>query len=544
MQTQLNRREFLGAAAAALGAVGCQHLGVAPQSKPPFRVLYSNDTTNILTCTSPWHKKGEPFRPRMLEATVDEVAGTGVDAHLLQPGLGWVPWWQSKVYPPAEHCRWLKETYGLEPDSFTRYVAGGGDLVQLFIARCCQRGQASFISLRLNDGHHKEWAPYKRGDKIGSGASQGLCKFYCEHPDYRIGPDWNDWMQRVQNWAIPEVRAYKFALIRELCENYDLDGFELDFMRNYSFFQLDKTTREQRCAIMTDFVRDVRALLDRTARGGRRRWLCARVPCFQAVHDALGLDLAALSAAGLDMVNVSASYFTFQQSDFATLRKQAPQSAFYVELCHSIWNGPKIRVGYDGFLFRRATPEQIQTAAHLAYARGADGVSAFNFVYYREHGGAERGPFQEPPFGVFQKLRDRAWLARQPQHYFLSSGWGNPFVKTKVLPRKLKAGQATTFALDLAPPAGGWQHDGRLRIQAQDSFGKLPFTAQLNNVELAASADVAEHGPIFSPVLLGTPEQLRAWTVPPAALRNGPNQFEIKLHAGATGIAFLDLALS
>jgi hypothetical protein len=117
-------------------------------------------------------------------------------------------------------------------------------------------------------------------------------------------------------------------------------------------------------------------------------------------------------------------------------------------------------------------------------------------------------------------------------------------VKTKVLPRKLKAGQATTFALDLAPPAGGWQHDGRLRIQAQDSFGKLPFTAQLNNVELAASADVAEHGPIFSPVLLGTPEQLRAWTVPPAALRNGPNQFEIKLHAGATGIAFLDLALS
>ena len=541
----LSRRQFLGATVGAAYFTGCQRFGVAVRGKPPFRVLYSNDTTNILSCISPYHKKNEAFRPEMLAATVDEVAGIGVDVHLLQPGLGWVPWWQSKVYPPAEHYRWLKETYGVKPDTIGCYVRDGGDLVQLFIARCRQRGQTPFISLRLNDGHHKEWAPYKRGDKIGSGASQGLCKFYCEHLDYRIGPDWNDVTQRVQNWAIPEVRAYKFALIRELCENYDLDGFELDFMRHYSFFQLDKTTREQRCAIITAFVRDVRALLDRTARGGRRRWRCARVPCYLAVHDALGLDLAALSAAGLDMVNVSASYFTFQQSDFAALRRQAPQAAFYLELCHSIWNGPKIHAGYDSFLFRRATPEQMQTAAHLAYARGADGVSAFNFVYYREHGGAERGPFQEPPFGVFKHLGDRAWLARQAQQYFLSPGWGNPFMKPAVLPRKLNTGQKTTFALDLAPPAGGWQRDGRLRIQGKDSFNKSQFTALLNGVELAASTDVSEHGPVFNPSLLGTPETLRAWRVPPQLLRDGINQLELILRTGAhTEIAFLDLALA
>ena len=433
----------------------------------------------------------------------------------------------------------------MEPDSFGRYVLDGGDLVQLFSARCRQRGQVPFISFRLNDGHHKEWAPCKLGDKISSGAGQGLCKFYCEHPGYRIGPDWNDWMQRVQNWAIPEVRAYKFALIQELCENYDLEGFELDFMRNYSLFQVDKTTREQRCAIITAFVRQVRALLDRTARGGRRRWLCARVPCFQAVHDALGLDLAALSAAGLDMVNVSASYFTFQQSDFSALRKQAPQSAFYVELCHSIWNGPRVRVGYDGFLFRRATPAQMQTAAHLAYARGADGVSAFNFVYYREHGGAERGPFQEPPFEVFQHLGDRFWLTRQPQQYFLSSGWGNPFVKPNVLPRQLKAGQQTSFALDLAPPSGGWQRVGRVRIQSLMALNSQHFTVRINGVELAPIADVAERGGVFNPVLLGTPETMRAWSIPAHLLRDGVNQLDLTLRSGATAdIAFLDLALA
>ena len=34
-------------------------------------------------------------------------------------------------------------------------------------------------------------------------------------------------------------------------------------------------------------------------------------------------------------------------------------------------------------------------------------MSAFNFVYYREHGGAGRGPFNEPPFEVFKHLGPR-----------------------------------------------------------------------------------------------------------------------------------------
>jgi len=556
----INRREFFGAAAGSVLLAGLPqlHAAEAARGKAPFRVLYSNDTTNIMSCVSPWHKKGEPFRTEMLEATVDEVAGTGVDAHLLQPGVGWVAWWPSKVYPAEEHYRWLKQTYGLDPDSFGRYVLAGGDIVKVFVDRCRQRGQAPFISYRLNDGHHKEWAAAKPGEKVGGGAAQGLTRFYCEHPEYRIGPDLKDWSQRVLNWAIPEVRAHKFAFIQELCENYDLDGFELDFMRFYSFFQLDKTTSEQRRAVMTGFVRQVRELLDRTARGGRRRWLCARVPCYADALDPLGLDLPAMVAAGLDMVNVSASYFTMQQTDFAAIRRMVPQAAVYTEMCHSIWNGKRISQGYDSFIFRRATPEQMYTAAHLAYARGGDGVSAFNFVYYREHGGPGRGPFNEPPFQVFNGLLDPAWLARQPQHYFLSSGWGNPFVKRAVLPRKIAAGQTTKFTLDLAPPAGGWTKGGRFRIQAEAALGdsrpstmlgaalslsKGRWRATLNGQELAPTDDVSEPYPNPYPPMLGRPEELRAWLVPANLLRDGLNQIEVTLQSGDPAqLAFLDLA--
>lgn len=77
------------------------------REKAPFKVLFSNDTYNTDDCVSPYHKKGGLFRPEMLEASVDETAGTGVEVHMLQPANGWVPWWKSKIYPVEEHYQWL-----------------------------------------------------------------------------------------------------------------------------------------------------------------------------------------------------------------------------------------------------------------------------------------------------------------------------------------------------------------------------------------------------------------------------------------------------
>ena len=90
-----------------------------------------------------------------------------------------------------------------------------------------------------------------------------------EHPEYRIGSNQQKADQAVHT-AIPEVRAHKFGFIRELCEGYDIDGFELDFLRFWVLFRQEDTNTRQRARIMTDFVADVRKLLDRTARDGRR----------------------------------------------------------------------------------------------------------------------------------------------------------------------------------------------------------------------------------------------------------------------------------
>ena len=541
----LDRRRFLQITAAALSAAPYVRAEVkSPPGKAPFRVIYSNDTTNITSCVSPFHKAREPFRAAMLEATVDEVEGL-VDAHFLQPGLGMTPMWPSKVMPLEAHYAWIKERYGVGPDSFGNFVMRGGDIVKVFVDRCRATKQAPFISFRLNDAHHKEFTHPKPDDKPGGSMGMSVTRHYVEHPEFILNPDSKRGADLVQNWVHEEVRAQKLALITELCENYDLDGLELDYMRFYYFFDPEKTTLEQRRSIMTGFLKQVREVLDRTARDGKRRWLCARVPCLVKGLDALGLDLPAMTANGLDMVNLSASYFTTQLMDLTAIRAQVPETvALYVEMCHSIANGSKLVPGYDTFTFRRATQEQYETTAHLAYARGADGVSLFNFAYYREHGGPGRGPFAEPPFGALKELDEPKKLAAKPQHWFLATGWNNPYVRPPILPRGLRESAKTSFELEMAPPAGGWQGEGRLRLQADATLEGRTLAARCNEVDLVRTDDVSEPFENPYPSLLGKPETMRAWKVPAGVLRDGENTFEFRHEGGKpVTLEYLDVRM-
>ena len=526
--------------------------------KAPFKILYSNDTVNTVSCTSPFHPKGEPFSPRMLEASVDETANCGIDAHLLQPGLSMVPWWKSKQYPYAEHIRWYETTYGknVRDNPYARYMLEGGDMVGAFVARCRKVGVAPFVSLRLNDSHGKEFVDTPGGGDIPEIPGYSLhCvnRFYKEHPQYRIDPDpakvgKEHWNTRVLNWSNPEVVNWMFGFVAEIAETYDIDGLELDFMRHCNFFRVSETTFAQRAAVMTGFVKRVRALLDRTAKPGRHRWLGARIPCYAVALEPLGLDLTAMTAAGLELLNLSPYYLTAQQVDIAEIRRLAPDASIHLELTHSVAGVGRVAGTYDNTLFLRTTDEQFQTAAHLAYARGADGVSVFNFAYYREFGAPGRGPFNEPPFHIFQRLRDREWLARQPQHYFLSPGasWAALLGRPAVLPRTLKPGSDARFALDLAPPVGGWRRGGRLRLRAREDLGAGEWTARLNGQPLVASAE--RGAPYMTPydaAHFPAAERIRAWMVPAGLSREGHNELEFVFVAGERNAAleYLDLGL-
>ncbi len=518
--------------------------------KPPFRVLYSNDTTNILTCVSPYHREGEEYRPEMLAHTVDETCGTGVEVHLLQPGLGRVLLWQSKIYPPAEHYRWLKETYDIDPDDYGKYLLAGGDLVRNFIERCRQKGLVPFISVRQNDGHGLHLVDSRPVDAVCPGMSGiTISRSYYEHPEWRLAHHAGDREHWVWNFALEAVRADRLAVIEELCENYDLAGLELDFMRHPAYFRPEETSSAQRAEIMAGYIQAVRAILDRTARPGQHRWLCARIPAFTQPYDLLGIDLSRWAAVGVEMFNLSHYFFTEQNGDYAQIKQQLPGAAVYLEMTHTTRVGTRIRseaseTQFDTFSYRRTTDTQFYTTANLAYARGLDGISAFNFVYYREHGEGERGPFNEPPFHVFRHLNDPAWLARQPQHYILSEVWNQPEL-VRPLPKCLQAGETAVFRIDLASPEAGWLGRGRLRIQAKADLEDSAWQARMNGVILSETADRSEPYANPYPPLLGSVGQHRAWEIPVELLNKGQNFIEVALLSGldTAEIVFVDLAV-
>jgi hypothetical protein len=522
----MKRRDLLVAA----GTLGASFQGQASaRPKAPYKVVFSNDLTNIATCTSPYHKKGQALSTEMIQATVDEVAG--VDVHMLQPGLCWIPWWKSRVYPTAEHYAWVKEKTGRSPDEFGAYMLSGNDIVDVFVKRCRAKGQAPFVSFRLNDGHHLE--------NVGTRESMAVfvTKFYADHPEYRIGTDRTSWDQRVHNWAIPEVRDHKFSFIREICEGYDIDGFELDFMRHTSHFRMNETTTRQRSQIMAEFVARVRKALDETAQGKRRRWLCARVPCFLSLHDRSGIDLPAMVEAGLDMVNASGYYFTIQQTDLPKIRKQVPKAAVYLEATHSIWNGPSLPGKYDSFSFMRTTEPQFATAANLVYSRGGDGMSLFNFVYYREHGTPGRGPFNEPPFDVLKRLGDRRWVASQPQWYLLCKSWG-----PQPLPKTFQKGQTHAFSVDLAPTVQ--RAEGILRLRTLKESSGCRWTVRVNGTALETRPYVAK--PIEHPydAALGQANEYACFRCPRKLVRKGINEIAVTMEDGdPASVEYLDLVL-
>jgi concanavalin A-like lectin/glucanase superfamily protein len=502
--------------------------------KPPFKLLFSNDFTNT-GIEAPWHRRGEPFHPDHLRATVREVKGT--DVHMLQPAHGAVPWWPSKLYTLTEHHTWWAKNFGIAPEKLRypgvhQYILDGGDPFQDFVGECREVNQAPFISMRLNDTHHLHHAETP-GNRQGI---HSISRFYVEHPEWRLGK-----VGKGLDWSIPEVRQHMFGFLCEICENYDLAGLELDFMR-FPFFFKDDMPPEQRVEIISQFVVDVRALLDRTSQTGRHRWLCVRVPCLLDMHADIGVDLPTLVDAGVEMVNLSPSYFTYQDHDLARIRRLVPDVALYLEMCHCTMTGARLTTtGGDNFLFMRTTDEQYYTTAHVAYRRGVDGTSLFNFVYYRDHGVAGRGPFNEPPFHVLQHLTDPQWLARQAQWYFLAE---NSFTKSAgQLPARFEKGDALTFNLDMAPTEHQ-KTDGVLRLMAAEDVSNRQWMVKVNGTTLEPTEYV--HKPLPHPYEsgLGDPSEYACFECPRRLVRDGVNKIALILEDGPpTTVRYWDLVL-
>lgn len=115
---------------------------------------FNNDLTNTRTCTSPFHQQGGPFTSTVLNGSISETKGLGISTHLLAPGLGWVPWWNSSIVPPEQHSQWMKSQFNLsdvDSGDFFAYVLRGGDILEEFITTATIHDMRPSLSFRISD---------------------------------------------------------------------------------------------------------------------------------------------------------------------------------------------------------------------------------------------------------------------------------------------------------------------------------------------------------------------------------------------------------
>ena len=524
-------------------------LGAAPFTYPAFaessvsiQTIYSNDTTHILSCLRLEDRRKTTFTDELFAQSFTEAAG--VDAHFLQPGLGWIPWWKSEIYSAADHYQWLQNTHGVNGvDKIGQYLLDGGDLLQVLVETCTKLKVKPFLSFRLNDGHHV--GDLAEAQKQGRPTAKMSRHYWENYEAFRIGPDLTNWDDAIFDWAIPAVRDHKFALIEEACANYDLAGLELDFLRHWVRFK-DVLPLPERQEITTAFVVRIREMLDRTAaaRNLPRRHLCIRVPANAKVRPEQGIDLAALTAAGVDMINLSNSYFTWQDNNVAKARVEAGEkAALYLEMTHCTMTG-KATNGSGTQPYLRTTDEQFYTTAMLAYEQGATGVSLFNLPYYRYHVTEDIGPFHEPPFHILPKLRDRKFLGEQAPWYFLSAGRRDRILGERILPAILNRKEDYMFELSVSQKVKA-TGEGILRLRSDEAIADREIEVFSGETVLKAIDFVAKPIPHpYDDTWLGSSENTRCFLFPPDLIREQKSvAITIRILAGIrVRLIYLDLA--
>lgn len=490
-------------------------------------ILYFNDSGHI-TNESPYNRERSGIVTRArIEASVREATDAGCDVFVSEI-YGMVPWYPSEVYSVEEHLEWFYNEFGGSgSNGFLTFAKNGNNYLNMQIDQTHEAEKLFFFSYRMNDLHG-----LAQGDNPKTASVLWISKFFIQHPEYRIGETRanNGSARYMFDFRFEEVRNYKLAMIRELIENYDLDGILLDFLRAPAYFSLSKTTSQERQDIMTMFVKEVREMLDRkTAETGKEYYFGVTLPLEDTIYDEMGVNVDRLvSEAGIGMIVFWDYYHT--QQNFALL--DAVKTAHPDLLCYAmISQAVSYQPDANPAVVRYTTDEQFYTTAYLAYAHKADGISLFNLAFYRNwQYPAGTDGFYEPPFGILKNLKDVDFLAKTPQYYFLGYHYNLGRYSFNLRDVNLSENNPTLeFHLDVHAPEGGFTTDGMLVLEGVTDLVGKQMTVKCNGVVIPETVFTGFDYESPYTQLIGDGDKVRCWLVERELLEEGTNTFTVTI---------------
>lgn len=388
-------------------------------------------------------------------------------------------------------------------------------------------------------------------------AREGGLEMKRMNPIKEANPDWvikTWWWHGMWNLAAPGVRSFKIKVLRELAENYELDGFQLDFARHMPC--LPPGRQWELRGHVTTFVRMVREmLLDVARKNGRSILLAARVPRSIKGCRVDGLDIE--EWARQNLVDILTLGSRSVDVDIEGYRRAIDGRNIKLQPCFDDHHTT------DGY--RNPPIEVFRGAFANWWQQGADSVVTFNWSNAPpedcEKIGARPGPLSQRQAyheaGSPETLRwnDKIFFVERRGGYPWSTGYFN-HNRDSPLPLTLaNTGRPARLAIRIADPvhtsaervdslrlrAVLFRRPDRWDVEFRDGD---TFEARLNGVRLPPLLrDPAWKDPqIFSPkpqrisggsgIFEVDPEQklLRLeWKVDPRLCRQGENHAEIRI---------------
>jgi len=433
----------------------CQQQRAEMPRKPTIGgILYNEDDSHRFMLDP-----AGTMKPERLDQLVDELADTEVTVMLICccakktnfPSKSWEPHCAG-FDPKLDNTQPFFGDVPPERSAMTRRWAhnllvmlnSGIDPTGRMIERCRQRGISPWVSIRMNDVHE---AHYLR--------SALHSRFWMEHHEYWRYPNrFRSWTDRCLNYGMKPVRDHVMALIKEVCQRYDMDGLELDWNRFPAHFREGEELEQGR--VLTEWLAEVRQVVrEAERRVGHPIVLAARVPARPEVARGIGLDAVAWAKRGLIDHLIVAPFWTTTDFDIPVDR--------WCELLRGtgvgVTAGLQARVqSYPGGPVLPNTPERRRGAAMAALARGSQAVYLFNYFDV-----PSRYPYLLREMHSVETLRgkDRSYVVT-----FVDINIpGKPI--PPALPKRLLAGQSAEFRLFIGPkPAEGARGEVRLELAA------------------------------------------------------------------------------
>lgn len=395
---------------------------------------------SVLMCNT--NARRTNYRSKVWEAFWDGYDPSGPDD---QPFLA--------PMPPAR-----RKTYRKLVGNMLEVHKQGVDYPARIAQRCRHHGISPWVSLRMNDVHENNNLDHP----FHSALWRKPELFRQGHPGYYA---------RALDYAHAEVRDHYRALIVETLQRYDLDGLELDFMREPYLFSKGKEQEGRQ--ILTDWLRGIHALADDAAkRRGHAVKLGVRVPSCPDTALGLGLDAPAWAKEGLVDLVVAAPRWS-------TLEFAMPLGKWRKLLGDHVTLAGGLDVNYcpsPATPARPVTREEATGAAVAILSGGADVVYLFNY-FQHGHPGWPIPEYQR----TLQTFSSLDALLKLPRRHAVT--FRDVTVPGETYRAPLPAsGTQLSFALPLRPtPSPDWQVEVTIEIaslRAEDA----PPTVSINGI--------------------------------------------------------------